>query len=343
MIKTPTNLKKITLLSIITVLMLLMLPNVKANSPTPLVYIDPPTIVGTTVGQEIDVTVMAKDFTNLIGWQAGLLWDPAILEGLTLYADSTLPDDVFDVLAPGVGTMWNSGTFDNTKGTLSYSGQNLKGVSLGVDATAGESYKLMKVKFKVKVVGLCDIHLSDVLLLKPEAGMPVEMQVYILDVFTAHDGDYSYAVNILTNSTGKTKSNIFGHQFVPASNALRFNLTSIKERDYATTTTGFCNVTIPRDLMWVDALSEWAVKVNDALPLSLTSTEDTTNYYIYFTYAHTGTLTTPAVLKIEITSTYAVPEFSTPMLLLPFILAAILTIAISRKLLTSKRACHVAT
>jgi hypothetical protein len=216
------------------------------SSSVPLVYVDPPTIVGTTVGQEINVTVMVKDFTNLYLWQVGLMWNPSILEGLAIYADATLPDDVFDVLAPGTGTLCIAGSFDNTKGTLGYSAQGLKAVQYGVNATAGESYKLMKVKFRVKAMGTSDIHLSDVMLINAcIARMPVQ----ILDVYTVKD-DYTYTVKILTNSTGTTRTNIFGHQFLPESKALRFNLTSIATRDYAPKgSNGFCNVTIPRGLM----------------------------------------------------------------------------------------------
>jgi len=329
------KLRKMTLISLIAFLGLIMLSNCKASTTVPLVYLDPPTIVGTAINQEFNVTIYGKDFTNLYMWQAGLRWDPNILQGIAIYADTTLSDDVFDVLAPTNQTMWFAGTFDNTKGTLGYSAQNLKGVANGVTGTPGTSYKFMVVKFKVKAVGTSDIHLSDVSLGKPEGGYIVEMPVNILDIFTVNVAPTTYTVQILTNSTSTTYTNIFGHTFAPADNALRFNITSVKDRTYATNTKGFCNVTIPKNLMWVDSLSDWTVKVNDAAPLSLTPTEDANNYYIYFTYAHTGTLASPAVLRIEIKSTHAIPEFPTTIILVLFLVAT-LAMAISGKLLISK-------
>jgi hypothetical protein len=336
MAKTHLKLGTLTILGLIAILGIIATqPSCKAQTTTkPLVFLNPPTINGTAigVGNKVNVTIMARDFQNLFMWQAGLRWDPAILNGVTIYADTEISDDVFDILAPGVQTMWNEGPFDNTKGTLGYSAQNLKGVNYGVNATSGVDYKFMIVEFQVKAAGISDIHLSDVILGVPSGGYVVGVENYILDTFTAHDG-YTYTVNVLTNSTGQYYTNIYGHQLIVDTKTLSFNLTSVDTRDYATSTKGFCNVTIPKELMWVDDIAEWSVKVNNAAPLSLSVVSDAENYHVYFTYNHIGTLSAPGTLKIEITSTHVVPEFSSTLLLLSILIIAPI-IALSKKLVT---------
>ena len=86
-------------------------------------------------------------------------------------------------------------------------------------------------------------------------------------------------------------------------------------------TTGFCRVTIPRELMWCDTLEEWNVTVNDNPPTYLKAMEDADHTYLYFTYNHT-------IHNVEITSTYVIPEFLTwaSMLLILIVLTFIIAI-----------------
>lgn len=300
-----------------------------AASNVALVYFDPPRIVG-TAGQTINVTLYCKDFTNLYTWQAGLHFDPNILNCTALYGGASITDDVFDVLAPSQFTTWIPGTIDNILGKVYYSAQSLSGAD-GVSGTAGVAYKLMKVGFKVKTAGVADIHLSDVLMLPPSYGMPNN----IIDVYTAYSTDQ--VVTILTNSTGETKTDIKAHYFSTSTNELGWNLTTIRRRDWATTTIGFCNVTIPKTLLWVDALTDWQVRVNGSAPLSFpTPTQDSNNYYLYFTYRHWGTLSKPGPIKIQIIGQHVIPEFSSNLVLVLLMMCTLIAAALGKTLKSRK-------
>ena len=327
MIKQLIKKKNLALISLIAFLSITMLPRCEASSSVGVVYCDPLRVVG-NADQILNVTVMAKDFTNLYTWQAGLNWNATILNCTALYGGPSLPEDVFDVLAPGVFTSWISGTIDNTAGKLTYSAHSLSGVD-GVTGAPGVAYKLMKLTFKFKMSGFSDLHLSDVILLPPAWGMPNN----IIDVFTAWG---NYVVTILTNSTGETKTNIYAHTFNYNNKELSFNFTSITKRDYATTTTGFCNVTIPKDLMWVDNLAEWAVLVNGAAPLTKQATENATHYFVYFIYNHIGTIAKPEILQIKIVSTYAIPEFPVTIILLLLMTSTLIAATLSKTLRSRK-------
>lgn len=327
MIKQLIKKKNMTLIFLTAFLSITMMPRSEAAATVGLVYCNPLRIVG-EADQSINVTVMAKDFTNLYTWQAGLQWNSTVVNCTALYGGPSLPGNVFDVLAPDVYTSWIPGTINNVAGKLTYSAHSLSGED-GVTGTPGVAYKLMKLTFKFKISGYSDLHLSDVILLPPSYGMPNN----ILDAFTAWN---DYVVTILTNSTGETKTNIYAHTFNTDAKEISFNLTSITRRDYAIATIGFCNLTIPKNLMWVDDLSEWSVLVNGAAPLSLARTENSTHYFIYFTYNHIGTIAKPGTLKIQIKSTYAIPEFPSATILLLF-LAFTLTAVLMGKLLRSTR------
>jgi len=329
--KNYSNVKKATMLIfLLSFLAMAFSSTCKASSPAvSTVYIDSPTING-TADQQYNVTIYAKNFADLFTYGLGLSWDPNKVNCTTFYFGPTLPDDVFDVLAPTTMTLPMSGAIDNTKGTISLSAVTLVGAT-GVTGDTGVGYKLMKATFKFKVTGFCDIHLTDVNLLDSDSK---QTRVNIIDYFTAWEGNYP--VEILTNSTGIEDTRIFGHFFNTANQKLGFNLTSINSRSYASITDGFCNVTIPNDLMWVDASTDWVVTVNGASPLSLNINENATHYFLYFTYHHTGTVAKPEALKIEIGSKYVIPEFPTATILLLFLAFASMTVLVG-KLLRSTR------
>jgi hypothetical protein len=78
-------------------------------------------------------------------------------------------------------------------------------------------------------------------------------------------------------------------------------------------TVGYFNVTIPKSLMNCTELGDWTVWVNDTqlLPSDFpTPTENATATFIYFTYSFASTL------QVTIKGAYAVPEFSSPTILL---------------------------
>jgi parallel beta-helix repeat protein len=119
--------------------------------------------------------------------------------------------------------------------------------------------------------------------------------------------DEKYNVYVVSNST------VCEFSFDPEAPLIKFNVMG------ESGTAGFCNVTIPKDLL--NAEDSWTVLV-DGASVTPTSNEDETSTYIYFTYNH-------STKTVEIIGTEAIPEFPswTPLLvmLLVAVVAAIVT------------------
>ena len=116
----------------------------------------------------------------------------------------------------------------------------------------------------------------------------------------------NYDVNIISNST------VSNFSFDPESVQIRFNV------EAQTGTTGFCRVSVPKDLLYAE--SNWEVLANGN-SLSPMINEDTNNTYLYFIYQHSSQ-------TIEIIGTTAIPEFPswTPMLIMLIVLAVAVAI-----------------
>ncbi|MGQ9460262.1 MAG: cohesin domain-containing protein [Candidatus Bathyarchaeaceae archaeon] len=129
-------------------------------------------------------------------------------------------------------------------------------------------------------------------------------------VFEVRWDDNIFHVVIESNST------VSEFIFNPSLAQISFNVTGPDDG------TAFCNVTIPKALMWVDDLDEWNVTI-DGTPLSpkdISVTENATHYFIYFTCV-TSTLT------IRVISKYVIPEFPTWASIL--LMLVVLTVAIA--------------
>jgi nitrous oxidase accessory protein len=121
-----------------------------------------------------------------------------------------------------------------------------------------------------------------------------------------------YNVDIISNST------VSDFSFNPDEGAfMRFNV------EGETGTTGFCRVTIPKDLLYAE--DNWNVIVTET-SVTPTVNVDTNNTYLYFTYKHSTN-------TIEIIGTTAIPEF--PLwVILPLFLVATFVVVIIKKRLT---------
>jgi len=91
-------------------------------------------------------------------------------------------------------------------------------------------------------------------------------------------------------------------------------------------TNGFCNITIPKTLMWVDAFDEWDVAINGTSlsTQEITVTFNSTHYSIYFT-CRTSTVT------IQVISKYVIPEFPTWTSILLTLIVLTVAIAIYKR------------
>jgi len=308
--------------------------NVHADPPDPaLIYMDPPTIVGETIGQTFSAFMMVKDFADMYLWQAGLYFNPAVLKCNSVDGGPTLTDDVFDVLTTNP-TMYVPVSINNALGKVGSGSQGLVGVVPGVTGVAGVGYKLLKFNFEVIGVGVSDLHIHSMFILN---SVGTKMKLNLLDVFTAvyppSDGTL-YPVYILTNSTGTANPTcgLSQHLFTPTNKELNFTVTI----STAVSPKGFCNVTIPKTLMSCTDINAWAVLINAASPLSFpTPTQNGTHTFIYFEYNQPSA--SPYTLKIQIKSTWVVPEFPTAIILPLLMMITLITVILGKLLWSTKR------
>jgi len=247
----------------------------QTNSTTT-VYIDPPTITGVTVGEEFTVDIKIRDALNVSMWGAGLAFNPDVLE-CTGFEEGTFLSNVGS-------TLWSSGTIDNTAGLITAHACNF----LGVYKASGDG-QLAYLTFTVKAPEVSDLHLRDVAV--AETVWDPNLQIYvpkaipfnIVDVYTAVVDTTPHTVVTVSNSTGKTGT--YGS----------FKVTTPK-------TFSFSNVSIPKNLLFVDNPDDWKVFV-DGTPVSRTVTYNGTHYFIYFTYGegvHTVQITSKRDLAISL-------------------------------------------
>lgn len=121
-----------------------------------------------------------------------------------------------------------------------------------------------------------------------------------------------YSVGLVTNST------VASFNFTQSLREISFNVIG------PSNSTGFCNVTIPLNLMWCDQPEQWQVTVDDDPPkYFLTPTDNGTHTFLYFTYNHNAQ-------KVKIVGVYVVPEFPVAVLLLLFMIATLILIISSK-------------
>jgi len=120
----------------------------------------------------------------------------------------------------------------------------------------------------------------------------------------------AYTVDVVSNST------VSGFQFNPSEGALlRFNVTGDDG------TSGFCRVTIPKSLLWVE--DGWTVYVGDE-SVNYKIIPDENYTYLYFTYNH-------STKTVVIQGTHVIPEFPSFLILPLFMMATLLAIIASRR------------
>jgi len=236
------------------------------TNSTNTVYLDPPTINGTVIGQEITVDLEISGAVDINGWQAGLLFDATLLECLNFTEGEFLKN-----AGP---TLYNNQTINNTLGVIDAYGCFFLG-----DYRVSGSGRLAYLTFRVKAAGVSDLHLRDLTLV--DYYTMDETSANIIDVYTVAEIT-SQAVVITSNSTGTAggiyHSGFYGHSFSNETKQIGFNITGPHS--------GFSDVSIPKTLLSVDNLDDWTVII-DGTPLSTaqrTVTENATHYTISFTY-----------------------------------------------------------
>jgi hypothetical protein len=166
----------------------------------------------------------------------------------------------------------------------------------------------------------CPLNLSGVSLLDVE-GREILYQLshgyYEMHELLTHQFVISgtvYQVTTLSNSTISPMKLDTSHRL------LKFNVTGVSG------TTGFINVTIPKELMWAEN-DGWLVLV-DGIEVEPIVTSNATHTTLYFTVSFSSTKT------VYIFATNVIPEYSPPMLLALFITLPLIA---ARKLYLKKR------
>jgi hypothetical protein len=281
-------------------------PIITQADPTATVFLDPPTINGTIVGQDFTVNVNVRDADEISGWQVGLIFDPTVL-GCTGFFEGEFLSDV--IPSPDVGeTLFVEGAINNETGVITPYGSVII-PSIGEEMVyASDDGRLAYVNFTVIASGVSDLHLRDVELTRsvrvdPYTVDTVKILPNIIDVYTVVEATPPQTVVIESNSTSLDTtyhSGFYAHAFNTSAEEISFNVTGPKA--------GFANITIPKELLEPDPQRVWAVLV-DGIWISRTLAENTTHTSVYFTYSlgiHEVQITTrfmPSDISITLSST----------------------------------------
>ena len=127
-----------------------------------------------------------------------------------------------------------------------------------------------------------------------------------------------YFVYVVSNSQ------VSNFSFNPERTLVQFNVSGDNGA------TGFCRVTIPKELIYADE-NDWTVLVDDN-PVTPSVNEDADTTHLYFTYSHSSK-------TVEILGTYAIPEFPSWLILPLFLMATLVGITAKKRLTQSVTRC----
>jgi parallel beta-helix repeat protein len=127
----------------------------------------------------------------------------------------------------------------------------------------------------------------------------------------------AYSVDVVSNST------VSAFHFNPMEGPfLRFNVTG---KDG---TAGFCRITIPKDLLWVE--DGWTITVGNQQITDYTIIPNENYTYLYFTYNH-------STQTVTIQGTTVIPELPSTIILPTFMLLSTLATIFAKKKATKKK------
>jgi len=252
--------------------MALTIPVVAQASSMPTFFIDPPTINGTVIDQEFTVNISIRDSYQIKAFGVGMTFNPSLLNCTGIFQG--------DFLKKVGTTMWVPGSIDNTAGIIGQS------VCIFQDPTlyASGDGQLAYVTFKVKALGVSDLHLRDVELVNVN-GEWIEFN--IIDVYTVTEvTPPQTVVTVSRNCTsykGTVHSGLSNHAFNQLNKEISFTVTVPPIPGLIS---GSSNVTIPKALLSPEPSYSWGVIIDSRLlkPSEITITENATHTFIYFTY-----------------------------------------------------------
>jgi hypothetical protein len=222
----------------------------------PTVFTGPPVVQSTSIGQNFTVNLYVSNASGLNTWQASLTFDPKILKCTGVYTNGTA----------------SSGFVNNTLGTVS---------NIGGSVNGGE--QLAYLTFTSVGIGVSDFQLTSVSLWDSSA-KPIPYQTK--ESFTVPVNGTNYGVEIVwhlmnadnfttvPNGTKTPPSGVLNTTFNAENKEINFE--ALATSDWS------CQVSIPKELLSSDSLSEWTVVV-DGTPVTYKATENNTFTTLYFT------------------------------------------------------------
>jgi len=271
-----------------------------------------------------NVSVWVENAWDMVGWAMSVHVDPDVLEVLGSSEGTFLKDfvDAWNADNPGaeVSTDFYVGAVDKEGGNIIDTDCMIIGYwKIPVNGSANGTGMLCEYYFKSKnltaysLIDLFDVRVYD-----------QTVELYIENVTDGHYNQptmkYQFPVTVDEwefNVVVESNSIVSDFEFKQGDKEIRFNATGLEG------TAGFCNVTIPMDLM--KAIDKpWLILVDD-IEKTYTQSDNGTHTFLYFTYTHT-------THKILIRGTWVVPEFQTlTPLLLALAILAVSTIALKRR------------
>jgi len=292
------------------------------------VFTDPPKIKSKVIGETVTVNINVSNVNDLYGWQAGITFNPHVLECTGYYEG--------EFLQRGGPTYWiyPTPTWDNTKGIAYTHGCTLLGSIPGVSGSGQLGY----LTFEVIGTGVSDLHLINVKFVDSNVEV---IQHEVVDIYTVSLGSPEFSVETISNLTAISGppyllfSGLLNHTFSSEEKAITF--------DFVTPYDNFYIVTIPKTLLSCANLSDWTVEV-DGEPVPFVPIGSSTQTSIYFTYHNSSH-------EVKITGTTVFGEGSPvggiyiPVnklgLLAPYIgLTILLTVAVMTVVYVKKRKRH---
>jgi hypothetical protein len=282
-----------------------ILPVVADPQVSTTVFVDPLTIEGTMIGENVTVNINVSNITDLYGWQVGMTFNPDVLNCTGYYEDEFLERGA----DPELGTIFLNQTppWDNTEGTVYFHGCCLLGQIPGVSGSGQLGY----LTFEVIGTGVSDLHLTDVILCDSKTErIPHE----VVDSFTVSLGEVDFSVETISNLTGiwgESSSGLFNHTFSQPEKEISFDVITPYDNCY--------NVTIPTELLGGNLTI-----LIDNVPKDFILTQNATHTSLYFTHSH-------STHNIKIKGTTAIPEFPSFLILPLFMITTLLAVIIYRR------------
>jgi len=254
------------------------------------------------------VNITANNIIDLYGWEFRLFFERTMINFTSSEYSSFLSSagTTFEVNKTDT-------TFNATHGHV-WLAQSLLGAPSGVNGSG----ILASITFTPTKLG--DSLLSfDISKLSDSTANPITHDTFGGNITCVETKIHEITTPVgIFNVTTESSASISTIQFSHAANMINFTISG-------STNTAYCNVTLPKELVWISEGDSWSVKLNGTAVTPIIS-ENTTHTSIYFTASFTSSYI------VEIIGTDSViPEFPATMTtILMFLMLTVIIVATSK-------------